>query len=139
MTMQGLMPPPPPPGFWLALLETDDPSELKLVMDEVADEYTDERFVPVMDATIKALNLRKLPPRERLAKYLLKPLSMWLEQRQKYFKDFREDWEDFRRLKDRAIRGDFDDVDNPQRAALRSSRRHGREYRPAQQAERYAA
>jgi hypothetical protein len=119
--MQAQAPPVPPPvrGFWLALLFSVDETAGKKAMLQAADDYA-ERFETKMDATIQALNLRRLSPRERLAKYIVKPFSMWLEQMQKYPKDFREDWSDFRRLRDRYIRGDFasGEAEQPQLARM---------------------
>ena len=97
------------PGVWLALLAEADPVAFRRVVDELADEYTEEYGLN-MQGALDALQLKPLPPRERLMRYLLKPLVAWIEQQQKYPKDFGEDMADFGRLRDRALRGDFDEV-----------------------------
>jgi hypothetical protein len=96
-----------PNGAWLAILADEDMPTFREAVDELADEYTEE-YGEIMQASIDAFNLKPPPPKERLARYLLKPLVAWIEQKQKYIEDFTVDMADFGRLRDRAARGEFD-------------------------------
>jgi hypothetical protein len=96
-----------PNGAWLAILADEDMPTFRQAVDELSNEYTEE-YGEIMQASIDAFNLKPLAPRERLARYLLKPLVAWIEQKQKYPKDFAEDMADFGRLRGRAAKGEFD-------------------------------
>lgn len=128
MTMEQAMPPPEevftPDFYWTARRMDEQKTAATKAINKGIDRASDEWFQKI-ETMQRALGLsRQRDPRVRLAAYyqkpetyqealelfsqgLLKVIYSW-ESQQAYFpRDWEDDWEDFQKLRQRALDGDF--------------------------------
>lgn len=93
-------------AYFMALLFERD---RKLAIDAVKEigERLAEDFITGLKALEKSSGFVRPGPVERLTWYRQKPPELWDEQRAKFPNDWAEDWEDWQKLRTRALNGDF--------------------------------
>src|SRR3990167_430324 len=95
----------PTAGVYMAMIRLDDRDPwdvVKLGVREWA-----QSFDTKLETMLKAAGVELAPPADRLHSMLLWAMEDWQRKRAHYPRRFKARWDDFERLKERALQGDF--------------------------------